>query len=1008
MIGSRKLNKKVSSYKYKNEKGLKRILRYILAVFIIAGRLFKKLFRAIGDGFSRFAEFLGGLFKNPVIRSEKAKSGKHEADGPELFISTEDEHFKKQVRPGPEDSTMVIPSGKHRRKEEYPVVSPDHLMGDTREHVSIFKPREKRPNFAIGVVLTTVKMLVLVIFMFGSGLMGLLWGVAKAYMETTPKLDVNKIENQAVNSYIYDADDKLITVFTGTENREWASLKDIPMNLQNAFISVEDIRFRYHNGIDIKRIFGVFVSNILNENVQGGSTITQQLIKNRLLSTEQTYKRKIQEAYLSMQLEDAYTKDEILEGYLNTIPLGGTNYGVKAAAKDFFNKDLKDLTLRECACLAGMNQAPYKYNPRRVYYTTKDPKPLNDRVDFVLKKMYEADFITKAQYDQALADQLSVVEKSSVSELYSYPYFVEYAINDVITHLLEKRNLQDTKTNRSEIENEIRTQGYQIYTTLDPKMQDTVQNTLANYKKYPKLENSKDAVTRVANSDGSILEVKQPQAAMVIFDYHTGELKAIIGGREAPVVKKSMNRAYQTSMPVGSSIKPIAVYGPAIDKGYSPGSVIANVPVKIKGWNTDKGYPATASSTYGPLTLRKGLVKSLNIATARTLMDYVGINDSKQYLVELGVDPSHINADGPGLALGTSGITPVEMAGAYGAVANKGVYQEPLSFRYVKDRNGNVILDANEIREKRQVFKESTAWMLTDMLENAVMPGKGGTGTRAYISKDMPVGGKTGTNQDNRGVFFAGITPYYAATLWIGHDNFKKLDSDIAASTTAAPLWKDVMSKVLKGKPGKPIIEGKPESFGLVKVKVCSVSGMKATAACEQDIDGHKPVEDWFVAGTEPTEECDWHQTVEICKDTNLIATQYCVNKKTVSLVFPPASSPLSSWNKLNGGIKFPSADPLDPENAPYICNVHTEEWYNANKARPEAITKAQQTIQSVNANIATYVLMITAEQKTALENAVGQLQALIDSPASTATEIETQTAALQQLANSIFSSQTG
>lgn len=999
------MNNKRSSFIDTIKSGFKRVLRFVLTACIIAGRLLKKFLRAIGSGFSRFGAFLGGLFKNPVIHSEKMKRGKHEAAEPELFIDAEDEHFKNQVRPGPEDSTMVIPSGKHSKKSGYPVVSHEHLLGDTREHVSIFKPREKRPNFVIGVVLTTVKILVLVLFMLGSGVLGILWGVAKAYMETTPSLDVNKIENQAVNSYIYDANNTLITVFTGTENREWASLEDIPDGLRNAFIAVEDIRFRYHNGIDIKRIFGVFVNNILNENVQGGSTITQQLIKNRLLSTEQTYKRKIQEAYLSMQLEDAYTKDEILESYLNTIPLGGTNYGVKAAAKDFFNKDLKDLTLRECACLAGMNQAPYKYNPRRVYYVTKEPKALNDRIDFVLKRMYEADFIDKAQYDAALADKISVVENSIVNELYSYPYFVEYAVNDVITHLLAKRNLQDTKANRLEIENEIRTNGYKIYTTLDPKVQDTVQNTLANYKKYPKLQNSKDSVIRVANSDGSVSEVIQPQAAMVVFDYRNGELKAIVGGRNAPTVKKALNRAYQTTMPVGSSIKPIAVYAPAIDKGYSPASIIDNVPVKIKGWNAGKGYPGTAASTYGPVTLRRGLVKSLNIATARTLMDYVGINDSKQYLVELGVDPSHINADGPGLALGTSGITPVEMAGAYGAIANKGVYQEPLSFRQVLDKNGNVILDANEIREKRQVFAPSTAYLVTDMLINAVKKGGGGTGTRAYM-ENMTVGGKTGTNQDNRGVFFAGITPYYAAALWIGQDNYKPLSSGIAASTTAAPLWKDIMTKVLKGKKDKKIIEDSPESLGLVKVKVCSVSGLKATAACSLDVDGHKPVTDWFVKGTEPTQTCDWHETFEICTETNLLATEYCPKetRKKISLVFPPESSPLSSWNKLNAGMKLPAlADPSDPSDAKLYCNVHTEEWYNEYKARPGAVANAQQVIQDVQYNMSVYVLLLTPEQKTALNARIAELQALINTPSATATQIEAKADELRALADSIF-----
>ena len=248
---------------------------------------------------------------------------------------------------------------------ELPHISREHLSGEGKEHVSMFIPRHKRPGFVISVLLTSFRLVLILIFMIGAAGVGTLVGIAKAYMETTPTLDTAEIEEQAETSYIYDCNGQLITMYTGSENRDWASLDEIPLYLQEAVISIEDVRFYYHSGVDVKRLMGAFISNLMNNNVQGGSTLTQQLVKNSLLSTERTYKRKIQEAYLAMQLEQEYDKDQILEAYLNTISLGGSNYGVKAAALDYFDKDLSELSLRECAMLAGITQYPYKYNPRR-------------------------------------------------------------------------------------------------------------------------------------------------------------------------------------------------------------------------------------------------------------------------------------------------------------------------------------------------------------------------------------------------------------------------------------------------------------------------------------------------------------------------------------------------------------------------------------------------------------------------------------------------------------------
>ena len=296
------------------------------------------------------------------------------------------------------------------------------------EKRTILKPRSRKPSFLLGVVVNSFRMLVILILLFGLAGAGAVVGIAKGYMETAPSLDLAAIDDQAQTSFIYDANGNLITEYRGTENRIMVSIDTMPMILQHAFVAVEDARFYTHNGVDIKRIIGAFVTNFVSGSQQGGSTITQQLIKNTLLSSEQSYKRKIQEAYLAMQLETQYTKNEILESYLNTIYLGEDYYGVKVAAYGYFGKEnLNDLSLRECAMLAGLTTNPYYYNPRRNYYTrqseTTDYKKItDDRTDYVLRCMYESQFITKEQYLSALEPASARVLSQSPASASIYPY----------------------------------------------------------------------------------------------------------------------------------------------------------------------------------------------------------------------------------------------------------------------------------------------------------------------------------------------------------------------------------------------------------------------------------------------------------------------------------------------------------------------------------------------------------------------------------------------------------
>ncbi len=807
----------------------------------------------------------------------------------------------------------------------------------------VFKQRQNPPSFILSVIITTFWMAVVVLAAAGLAGGGLVLGIAKAYVESTPKLDVAKIADQDETSFIYDRDGKLITAYSGAEYRVWASISEMPKYLTEAFVAIEDTRFLQHNGVDVKRIAGVFLRNLANDSMQGGSTITQQLIKNTLLTDEQTYRRKIQEAYLAMQLEAEYSKDQILEYYMNTITLGEGNYGVKTAALDYLGKDLDDLTLRECALIAGLARNPGKYSPRRNYVVKNTPEISDDRTAEVLKAMFNSGYIDQAQYDAALADKVSVVPESARQGMYDMPYFVEYAIQDVIRHFLLQRGLPDTKENRSALTTEIRKGGYRIYTTVDPVMQHIVEDTLHNWT-YPALEDPNKATKRV-QVGSTYIEIPQPQAAAAVVDYRTGELRAIVGGRDAPIAKNQLNRASQSAQPVGSSIKPLTVYGPALDLGLSPATPVGAIELPIEGWDHPRGYPTnfTSSASVPPLvSMRKAMYQSYNTSAARLLTFTVKVNNAVNYLTSMGVAPEHIRATPFGLSLGATGLTVIEEAACFGTIANSGQYVEPLSFTHVTDAHGAVLLDMRNIdrRAVRQVFQTSTAYMLTDMLVGAV---NSGTGTAARI-KGVTVGGKTGTNSDYKGTTFAGITPDFAAAVWIGHDDYEPaLKSATTGGKAAAPLWQAFMAEIYKQKEleNKPIYGGKPEDYGVVQATVCGVTGLLATDACAADVSGIKPVTDYFKAGTVPFGFCYAHQFVDTCLETNRPAGQYCpaAARGPVAQLFVTPETPLGFLPAEQAQLAFPLAivgiepsvflatPPSDPLVTPYYCPVHTYAW---------------------------------------------------------------------------------
>ncbi len=893
---------------------------------------------------------------------------------------------------------------------------------DNRFHV--FRSRIKPPNAVLGVAFTTVQLLVVVVLLLGVAVMGAVVGVAKAYVDTTPMLDIDKIQHQALSSFIYDGKGNLITNYTGMENRVWATIEEMPQYLQDAIVAIEDSRFYTHNGVDVKRIVGSFLNNMSESSGGGGgSTLTQQLIKNTILTSERTYKRKIQEAWLSMQLETQYSKDQILEAYLNTIPMGQSNYGVKAAAEDYFGKELKDLTLRECAMLAGLTKSPYTYDPRRNTYSRQRMDITNKRTDTVLMRMYELGYIDKTQYESSLQTSVSIKEKSTHNQMYDMPYFVEYAMDDIKRHMLKARGLDDTSQNREKVDMELRTGGYRIELTVDPDMQRIAEEQLFNYKKYPTMKAASRRYKDVDDGTGNIIRLTQPQAATSVIDYRAGEIKAIVGGRQVPTTRRTLNRA-TAKMSVGSAIKPIAVYAPAFDKGSSPATISLNVAAPIKGWG-GRGYPG--GQTYdGTVPLREAVQRSINIVAARTLLEIVSIEDSAEYLNKMGINDktSIVNKDGPGLALGTSGISVIQMAGAFGTLGNKGEYREPLSFRKITDSAGNTVLDAKDIREVNQVFQPGAAWMMVDVLKDAV---SGGTGSGARL-KGYTTAGKTGTHSDGKSITFSGLTGYYSCSVWIGHDsNYPMVNA--WGGTQSAPLFKAIMQAILdhQNLPNKDIIEDSPKSLGLVQGTVCGVSGLRPNAACSKD-PLYKTVSDWFLKGTVPGDSCNMHYEHESCTSTHKLATQYCpegeIEKGSVLLV--PKSSPLRKISQVDllkffptALLDFPDVDDLDnltPDNKKYaavFCNYHTEQWAE-DKAQFDALSaQAAQLVSNVRTRMRTLGGLLSSGQTRNLKDKIATVETLMATkfvalptpvdPAKVYTQLQTAYVDLQNYADAVL-----
>lgn len=769
-------------------------------------------------------------------------------------------------------------------------------------------------------------------------------GIIFAIIKTTPDLNLNQITNVSEESRLYDSSSNYMDDVITDVKRTKVPLDSISPDLQHAFISIEDERFYSHNGFDFKRILGVFVIDIKNKierksSLQGASTITQQLIRNTILTKEVSIKRKVQEIYLSTQLEKKWTKQQILESYLNTIFLGGKAYGVEAASKQYFNKSAKDLSLVQCAFLAGLTQSPSYYYPFSPQ-SKRNPNIYLNRTHTVLKKMYDNKYITNAQLTQAVSElknnKLSFDQSYKSGNKLNYEWFSRPVMYQVKTDLMNKYHYSAEQANAL-----LATGGLKIYTTMDKKIQDSTQSIIDSDPGLNAMSTKYDPKTPST--------VTQPQAAATIIDYHTGEIKAIVGGRGTQPTG-SYNRAIYNGLasfmkPCGSSIKPLTVYAPAIDsKKATAATVIEDSPLTPDVANlykdsSGKPYNPTnygeSSDYYGYMTLRDALKHSQNLVAVK-LENMIGISMGKQYAQKLGLSINDKYDNIAALSLGElhDGTNTTQMARAYGAFGNNGMLTNSRLYTKVVDRNNVTILQTKV--QSSQVYSAQAAYVVNDMLKEPVA--SDGTAPSANFGS-MPIRGKTGTSSELKNLWFVGYTPYYSAAVWVGDDTPKTISSWQWNSNSSAGLWAKIMKAANDGLSVKDF--DKPD--GIAEETVCKDSGKVPTDLCKKDPRGDRTYSEIFIDGTQPTSICDIHVEDKINAQNGKLATQNTPSNLIVSKIFI----------KRNYVPTVPLMDeqyaaPLDSDDTPASTTQNTQpQEPQANQAQPNNPPAAQNPQQT-------------------------------------------------------------
>ncbi len=704
---------------------------------------------------------------------------------------------------------------------------------------------KKHPKIAI--LLRIILLVVIIIAVVGTGVfVGMIYGGWGDDFEITKE----ELVIGSSNSVVLDKDGNKLAELSGDENRKIIKLDQMPENLKNAYIAIEDERFYKHSGIDIKRTAAAVAQYIIHAGKSsfGGSTITQQLVKNITKDDERSGKegiiRKVKEWAKAYQIERMLSKDQILELYLNIIFVGGSNnLGVEVGAEYYFNKPASDLDLAECAFLAGINNSPNSYNP----YGEKDKSELiKKRTKTVLSKMLELKMIEQNEYDEAVKkvdDGLPFQKAEKLGSIYSY--HTDATISQVIEDVAKEKGIS-----KSLASTYVYSSGLTIYSTQDTALQSKMDEVMVN--------NSKDYIRKSKKTEG-----ETSQSAMVIIDNSTGYVVGVEGGLGEKNESRGLNRATQSPRQTGSSIKPLTSLVPGINEGViTPATIYDDnsTDFGIKGWS-----PKDYNAFKGLISVRSAITTSQNIPFIK-IVDELTTAKAADYLERMGVttlsdtDKQVLSATSIGGF--TNGITPLEMAGAYATIANNGIYRRPMFYTKVTDTNGNTVLEGKQ--DSEEVISEQAAYVVKDLLKSVV---QNGTATYCKIS-GIDVAAKTGTTNNNFDKWLCGFTNYYTAATWYGYDQ----NEEVTGSTNVAgKIWAAVMSKVHEGK-DKVTFE---RPSGVVTETICKISGKKATSKCT---DTYQEI---FVEGKVPG-ECDGHSnSVEVCSETGLLANEYCPNKIT-------------------------------------------------------------------------------------------------------------------------------
>lgn len=588
-------------------------------------------------------------------------------------------------------------------------------------------------------------------------------------------------------SLVYDADGNEIKKLKQEKDVSYLDYDDIPDAAKLAIISIEDKNFTTHHGIDIEGIARAGLSLVLNRGniTMGGSTITQQLARNVFLGYEKTYSRKIKEMFIAVALEQKYTKQEILEFYLNNVYFANGYYGIESASEAYFNKEAKDLSISQAAFLCSIPNSPNRYDP----YKHKDSTL--KRRDRILKNMYEDGYISKSQYEKSVDEKITIMPKKETT---TNDYAETYILKCATEALMKAQGFEFKTTFSSDSEKEtynneydelyntckksLYSAGYRIYTSIDMEKQKQLQDSVASQLSMF-TEKTDDGVYKV-------------QGAAVSIDNETGKVAAIVGGREEDQEGYGLNRAYQSFRQPGSAIKPLLVYTPALEKGYTPNSTLDDSRMTGSDAVANAGY-----SYSGSISLRRAVEKSSNVATYR-LYEELGPRSCMKYLEALnfkGLDKKDYKYNSTCIGGFTNGTTVVEMAAGYATIANDGEYRNPDCIIKITDAKGNDIVP--EDTDTKTVYSSSAARMMTSVLQSCVTESEG-TAHVCQLDVDMPAACKTGTTNDYVDGWLCGYTPYYTTAVWVGMDKYQSVDN-LKGNTYPADIWKNYMDKIHQG-----------------------------------------------------------------------------------------------------------------------------------------------------------------------------------------------------------------